>query len=85
MIESSSDTINRAMYWTEANRDYIGKANMLGQNVQKIVATKVYQPFSITIAGRKSHLHSLYLACVHKLILKDYYQSYVVILPTLKS
>ena len=42
------------MYWTEANRDYIGKATMLGQNIQKIVATKVYQPFSITIAGLSS-------------------------------
>ncbi|XP_063678733.1 uncharacterized protein LOC134814511 [Bolinopsis microptera] len=44
------DTINRVMYWTEANRDYIGRASMRGDNVEKIVATKVYQPFSITIA-----------------------------------
>ncbi|KAL5252043.1 hypothetical protein ACHWQZ_G015002 [Mnemiopsis leidyi] len=50
------DTINRAMYWTEANRDYIGKANLLGRNVQKIVATKVYQPFSITIADEQTLL-----------------------------
>ena len=42
------------MYWTEANRDYIGKATMMGDSVEKIVATKVYQPFSITIAGKLS-------------------------------